>query len=118
MNKIKERQQDNLVYTQHLASILAGFEDLDVGDQVALFLVSAASTTFDKGQPESSGFTSPIGSFRSRSPHQQKAELQILPKNATHLSKLPKYPTSIVDPNLLPIYFTRLAYGRQELLPI
>ena len=46
------------------ASILAGFEDVDIGDQVAV--VSPASPTFDKGR--SSGFASPIGSFRSRSP--------------------------------------------------
>ena len=37
---------------------------MDVGDQVAV--VSPASPTFEKGQ--SSGFASPIGSFRSRSP--------------------------------------------------
>ena len=46
------------------ASILAALEDVDVGDQVAV--VSPASSTFDKGR--SSGFASPIGSFRSRSP--------------------------------------------------
>ena len=46
------------------ASILAGIEDVDVGDQVAV--VSPASPTFEKGQ--GSGFASPIGSFRSRSP--------------------------------------------------
>ena len=46
------------------ASILAGLEDVDVGDQVAV--VSPASPTLDKGR--SSGFASPIGSFRSRSP--------------------------------------------------
>ena len=46
------------------AAILAGQEDIDVGDQVAV--VSPASPIFDKGR--SSGFASPIGSFRSRSP--------------------------------------------------
>ncbi|KAF8805012.1 hypothetical protein BYT27DRAFT_7234403 [Phlegmacium glaucopus] len=46
------------------AAILAGLEDIDVGDQVAV--VSPASPIFDKGR--SSGFASPIGSFRSRSP--------------------------------------------------
>ena len=46
------------------ASILAGLEEVDVGDQVAV--VSPVSPTFDKGR--SSGFASPIGSFRSRSP--------------------------------------------------
>lgn len=46
------------------AAILAGIEDIDVGDQVAV--VSPASPVFDRGR--SSGFASPIGSFRSRSP--------------------------------------------------
>ena len=46
------------------AAILAGVEDIDVGDQIAV--VSPASPVIDKGR--SSGFASPIGSFRSRSP--------------------------------------------------
>ncbi|KAF8148083.1 hypothetical protein B0H34DRAFT_680002 [Crassisporium funariophilum] len=47
------------------AAILAGLEDTDVGDQVAV--VSPASSSFD-ARGQSSGFASPIGSLRSRSP--------------------------------------------------
>ncbi|KAF8964591.1 hypothetical protein BDZ97DRAFT_1919011 [Flammula alnicola] len=47
------------------ASILTGLEDVDVAEQVAV--VAPASSTFD-AMGRSSGFASPIGSFRSRSP--------------------------------------------------
>jgi hypothetical protein len=71
------------------ASIFAGLEDVDVGDQVAV--VSPASPTFDKGR--SSGFASPIGSFRSRSPSPLRARMGVSGQSrAEMLLNLPPVP--------------------------
>ena len=71
------------------AAVLAGLEDVEVGDQVAV--VSPASPNFDKGR--SSGFASPIGSFSSRSPSPLGVRIGVPPQSrAEILLNLPTVP--------------------------
>ena len=50
------------------ATILTGLQDPDSGDQIAVVTPASASSFGDPYAGRSSGFASPIGSFRSRSP--------------------------------------------------
>ncbi|KAF8625531.1 hypothetical protein AX15_005335 [Amanita polypyramis BW_CC] len=50
------------------AAILAGVQDPEAGDQIAVVTPATSSFGGDQYAGRSSGFTSPIGSFRSRSP--------------------------------------------------
>ena len=76
------------------APILAGLEDVEVGDQVAV--VSPASPTFDQGR--SGGFASPIGSFRSCSRSPLGVRIGLLPQSrAEVLLNLPAVSNAAVS---------------------